>query len=158
MTSKASALSLLITLACSVSAQAQECSPAPEAVVVEMLDMVNTARAQAGLGALSVNPELARAAQLHACDMADLGYFSHTSPSGSTLRTRVRAVGYRSCLSAENISYGWRSVAQVIGDLMASKGHRDNLLRSNVAEIGIGYRAPQGGNGPWWVQVFARPC
>jgi uncharacterized protein YkwD len=90
--------------------------------------------------------------------MARRGYFSHKGSGGTTPKTRVKKVGYKTCLTAENISFGWRSVDQVMNDLMHSPKHRQNILRRNVGAIGIGFVPRTGNQGPWWVQVFAKPC
>lgn len=139
-------------------ALAVSCGGAPAEVTRAMIQMVNAERKRAGLPALGHDRKLDKAAQAHACDMARRGFFSHNGSGGTTPKTRVKKVGYKTCLTAENISFGWRSAEQVMQDLMQSKGHRDNILRRNVGEIGIGYVPRTGNQGPWWVQVFAKPC
>lgn len=152
------ALATLLVLAVGGPAHAISCGGAPADVTAQMVSKVNAARSRAGLRPLAADPKLARAAQGHACDMARRGFFSHNGSGGSTPKVRVKKAGYKTCLTAENISFGWRSVDQVMGDLMHSPKHRDNILRNGVGAIGIGYVPPQGGQGPWWVQVFAKPC
>lgn len=114
---------------------------------------INAERAAKGLPALSTDPRLTRAAQAHAQDMAARGYFSHTAPDGSTPKARAERAGYRACLIAENISQGYPTVAGAMAGWMASKGHRDNILRRGVSEIGVGV-----GAGRTYVTVFAKPC
>lgn len=133
------------------------CASAPQ-IGAQMRDMVNAERKARGLPKLSADQRLDRAAQAHACDMARKGYFSHTEPNGSTATIRVKQAGYKSCVTAENISYGWRELPQAMTDLINSPGHRANILRANVRAIGVGYVPRQGKAGPWYVQVFAKPC
>ena len=137
---------------------AQICGGAPKLVSESMFNSVNAARKTAGLPALKEDRKLARAAQEHACDMAKNGYFAHQDLKGRNVMKRVSAEGYRSCVAAENLGFGWRTVDQVMKDLMNSPHHRENILRRSVKAIGIGYVPPSNGQGPWWVQVFADPC
>lgn len=133
------------------------CATAPQ-VSAQMRDMVNSERKARGLPTLSSDQRLDQAAQAHACDMARNGYFSHTEPNGTTAKKRVKKAGYRACVTAENISYGWRELPQAMTDLINSPGHRANILRKSVKQIGVGYVPRQGNAGPWYVQVFANPC
>lgn len=146
------------TLAAATPTRAAGCAGVSEEVSQQMVQMVNAERKRAGLPPVTPDAKLARAAQAHACDMANRGFFAHKGSSGSTPKARVKKAGYRTCLTAENISFGWRSVDQVMHDLMNSPKHRENILRRNVDEIGIGYVPRTGDQGPWWVQVFANPC
>ena len=123
-----------------------------------MREMVNQQRTAKGLPKLSTDERLTQAAQAHACDMARKGYFSHRGVNGSTTMSRVKKLGYRACLSAENISYGWPDTGRAMQDLMQSSGHRANILRKQARAIGIGVVPKQGKAGPWYVQVFAAPC
>jgi len=138
-------------------AQAARCQISPQAAA-QMRDMVNQQRAAKGLPKLSTDERLTQAAQAHACDMARKGYFSHRGANGSTTMSRVKKLGYRACLSAENISYGWPDTGRAMQDLMQSSGHRANILRKQARAIGIGVVPKQGKAGPWYVQVFAAPC
>ncbi len=125
----------------------------------EMIAQVNAQRTAAGLAPLRENAQLSAAAQRHACDQAERGFFSHTGSDGSDVVARVSSAGYSTCLTAENTAWGQRDPATVMAGWMGSPGHRANILRPRVEEIGIGF-APrvEGQRGPQWVQVFARPC
>lgn len=148
---------LLAASATYAANDAGTCASAPQ-TASQMRDMVNAQRKANGLAALKSDQRLDKAAQAHACDMARKGYFSHTEPNGSTATIRVKQSGYKSCVTAENISYGWRELPQAMTDLMNSPGHRANILRTTVRAIGVGYVPKQGKAGPWYVQVFAKPC
>lgn len=60
-----------------------------------LLTLTNDARIEAELEALTADETLAQAARQHASEMADLGYFSHTSPLPEhvTLALRVAEGG-----------------------------------------------------------------
>jgi uncharacterized protein YkwD len=140
------------------AAYAAHCAAISPAITAQVLAAVNAERARAGRAPLAPDARLDAAAQDHACDMAKKGFFGHKGSSGSSVSARVRAAGLRSCTTAENIAYGWRDPGRVMTEWMQSSGHRDNILRGSVNAIGIGYVPASGGAGPWWVQVFAKPC
>ncbi len=112
-----------------------------------MLNLVNAHRAAASCPALRADDQLARAATLHAQDMVDQGYFSHTSLDGRTFGDRVTAQGYARP-GGENIAAGQQTAQAVVDAWMASEGHRANILNCDFTAMGLG-RA-----GNTWVQVF----
>jgi uncharacterized protein YkwD len=134
------------------------CPMPPAEIQNGMLAAVNAQRAADGRGRLVLEPALIRAAQLHACDMAEHGFFGHTGSSGTSPMRRVKEQGYKNCIVAENLALGQTDIAQAMRSLMASPGHRTNIDRPRVQTAGFGYLPKVNGEGPWWVQVFARPC
>lgn len=129
-------------------------APPPRAGVAhQIVALVNTERTRAGCAAVSTNAALQRAAQEHSDDMATRGYFSHTSPDGSTFADRIRAAGYRGGAIGENIAAGQRSAQEVMRGWMASPGHRANILNCAYRDIGVGY-ATGGPYGTYWTQTF----
>ena len=110
------------------------------------LCLLNQQRASFGLGRLRAHRQLTVAAQSYAGDMVRGGFFSHVSPSGSTLEQRIRQ-GTRYLAGAlryqigENIAWGQGALAKpsaIVAAWMASPGHRANILRGAFREIGIG--------------------
>ncbi|MBX3249272.1 MAG: CAP domain-containing protein [Myxococcales bacterium] len=118
--------------------------------VCEVFRIVNMERASAGLAPYTWNAELAIAAQLHAIDMDEQGYFSHDSQDGRSFAQRATAAGYDGRPAGENIARGQRSPEQVMSSWMGSDGHRRNILSSSSNEIGVGLQNFH------WVQVFGR--
>jgi hypothetical protein len=57
---------------------------------------------------------------------------------------------------AENIAAGYYDPASVMNGWMNSDGHRANILRDSVREIGIGYFEGSGSYNRYWVQDFGR--
>lgn len=110
---------------------------------------LNTLRAEQGLPGLTHNETLDRAAQAHANDMADRGYFNHQSPEGAGPGDRATAAGYPWCLIAENIAKGQTSQTEVMQAWANSPPHRTNMLRPGIREYGLA-RAP----GDIWVLVL----
>lgn len=136
-----------------------ECVAAiPSDVRTQMRADINAQRAAAGLPPLRPNAALDIAAQRHACEQAERRYFSHTGADGSSVVDRVTRAGFATCLTAENIAWGQRDAGVAMRSFMGSAGHRENILRPRVEQVGIGYAPAEFGRGPQWVQVFARPC
>jgi uncharacterized protein YkwD len=117
-----------------------------EATVSEsILCLVNEERAAAGVGPVSRNAKLEQAALAHSNDMVSNGFFAHTSPAGVGFLQRVTSTGYTSGASSwiagENLAWGSGSLstpAEIVRGWMESPAHRDNLLRGQFREIGIG--------------------
>lgn len=116
----------------------------------EVIRLVNEIRAQNGLQPLSANWELSRIARYKSQDMADLHYFSHTSPTYGTPFQMIRSFGLTYRAAGENIAYGQTTPQIVVNSWMNSSGHRANILNSAYTQIGVGY-AP---NGNYWTQMF----
>ncbi|WP_283138676.1 CAP domain-containing protein [Rhizohabitans arisaemae] len=111
----------------------------------------NNARVRAGCRPLRVNQRLAYSARLHSADMAEKGYFSHTSPEGLTPWQRMERAGYRNG-GAENIGRGYQTADEAVRSWMASAVHRKNILNCRLRAIGVGVHLGPGG--PWWTQDF----
>lgn len=129
----------------------------PERVRAEMLAEVNALRRKAGAPELRMNKDLQEAAQAHAQDMLDRGFFAHKSPSNTTVRERATKAGYKWRNIGENIAEGQRSVDEVVRTWWDSPGHRKNMLEPKFREIGIGLVTGKGRDGEYrviWVQNF----
>jgi hypothetical protein len=116
------------------------------ASVPTFVDAVNSERRARGLAALVPAGDLGAVAQRWSQQMADRGVLSHNPELGSQV-TGWRAVG-------ENVGRGG-SELQVHNALMASPGHRENILHTAYTEVGIGIVA-RGGT-VWVTQVFRQP-
>jgi len=90
---------------------------------------------------------LINAAGLYSQDMLDHDYFSHTGRNGSTPSSRAAAQGYPRGVG-ENIAWTGSTGsidANVVSralhaNLVASPGHRLNMMNANYAELGTGFR------------------
>lgn len=115
------------------------------------LARVNAFRSQHGLPALRYSNVLDEAATRQARAMAARGKLSH-SVEGA-LPARVQAYGYNYGSVAENIGWNYPSTAAVISGWENSAGHRRNLLKPEVTEIG--FAAATGRNGqPYWAMIL----
>jgi uncharacterized protein YkwD len=116
----------------------------------EVISLTNTRRAAAGCGSLASQPQLTRAAQLHADDMAANGYFSHTGQDGRAPWDRARQQGFSGRGIGENIAKGYPTARAVVDAWIASSGHRANIENCSYRYIGVGYHAGT----KTWVQLF----
>ncbi|AKJ09830.1 lipoprotein [Streptomyces incarnatus] len=129
-------------------------TPTPTATasgaVARVVQLVNAERAKAGCHPLTVNPELAKAAQAHSADMAAHQNMSHTGSDGSSPGDRITRAGYSWSAYGENVAYGYATPEQVMNGWMNSPGHRANILNCSYKEIGVGLAQP----GSYWTQDF----
>ena len=180
MPARALAASVVIAMACGRPAPSP--APAPEPVVdapreqprpttrpapparalATIVDTVflltNRERVRASLTPLRRNPELARAAQLQAEQMAAAGKLSH-EVAGSrypSLASRLRLVGYQYRAVGENVAEGYTSGAALMAGWMTSAPHRANILSARYTETGVGMARSKSGR-TYHAQVFARP-
>jgi uncharacterized protein YkwD len=123
----------------------------------ELANLINNARAEAGLSPLNVNAALTAAAQGHSIDMACHGLISHSGSDGSTPSQRVAAAGYAASRSSE-IIYGSGYPQTAFDWWMNDQVHRDEILNPYVTEMGIGYAWVQGTSAQGYYTVnFASP-
>jgi uncharacterized protein YkwD len=108
---------------------------------------INQVRRDHGLHALHIAPGLRAAAQNHSNDMVNRDYFSHTSPTGSTLYRRIVNSGfttYGSWGAGENLAWGTSTIGSprsTVRMWLASPEHRANLLSRSWGWVGVGRRS-----------------
>ena len=110
----------------------------------EVIRLTNEERAKAGLPALKVNDKLMQAAAIRAEELTEK--FSHTRPNGTDTSTVCNETGIEltaRVIFAENIvkSTVWSSDVAVnnMQAWMNSEGHRNQILRTDLSEIGVAY-------------------
>jgi uncharacterized protein YkwD len=131
-----------------------QANPVPDpAAETSMLDLVNEERARAGLRPLVMDEGLRAVARRHSEEMFRLGYFAHTSPVSGTLPDRLRRAGIAFDIAGENIAYA-PAVEVAHSGLMASPGHRANILAPHFTRVGIGVMSA-GLHGRMFTQDFA---
>jgi uncharacterized protein YkwD len=99
--------------------------------------LINTYRKQHGLKPLVLNAALTEAAKLHSRDLAKWDRISHYGSDGSNPWDRVKRVGYRAKVAAENVGTGQASIDEVLKGWEASPGHNKNLLLREAEHMGI---------------------
>lgn len=124
------------------------------------ISLINQERINRGLPALAVSSLLTQAAVRHAMDLAAKNLTGHIGSDGSTYVVRISATGYLARAMAENVAYGYATPAAVVAAWMNSGGHRDNILWTEVTQIGFAYvraNLPTSQYTHYWVNTFGRP-
>jgi uncharacterized protein YkwD len=99
--------------------------------------LTNNARAVNGLPPLAGNKLLNSIAESRAKDMLEKQYFAHVSPTGQQASDIAQSIGYHYKIIAENIGSGdFYTNQKIVDGWMQSPGHRDNILSTEVQEIG----------------------
>jgi len=126
---------------------AVDTSPPPQPQVslndyeAAVLYLINTVRAENGLGALTANQALNNIAVSRSTDLLNRNYFSHYTPEGKTIFNFLKenGVGYKN--AGENLAH---SMPASIGSpdafmnaWMNSPSHKANILRGAYSQIGI---------------------
>lgn len=134
-----------------------------------LIQAINAARAEQGLEPLSADPLLTETARAHSREMCDQGYFEHHSPTPGLVTPIDRFLRMvqdsgesqpASALVGENIFYcsatsRTYNMAYAHQSLMASPGHRANILDMRFTKVGVGlYRDRQGRF--WVTEMFLR--
>lgn len=104
----------------------------------EIVALTNTERTDNNVPQLTENPVLDEAAQARAEDMAKKGYFSHTAPDGSLPWVWFDKFGYDYHYAGENLAVRFSDSGEVVNAWMASPTHRENIVKSDYTEIGVG--------------------
>lgn len=112
-------------------------------------------RASNGLGPLSPDSELERAAAVQAQNMARARTMNHTTAGGAfaTRMTKVSTNGG----AAENIAHGAFGTGELFRRWMESPPHRRNMLNPSFTRYGLASAPdPNGGGRRYWALVLAR--
>ncbi len=122
--------------------------------------LTNENRTADNLSPLAENKLLDEAARLKAEDMAESGYFAHTSPSGLTPWYWFQKVGYQYSLAGENLAVNFSDSADVVKAWMNSPTHRANILRGGFTQMGIGVAKGiyEGRDTVFVAQLFGAPA
>ena len=102
---------------------------------------MNDARASMGLPSLIRDSRLDAVARTRAEDLARRNYFAHVGPDGASAFTELQARGIVYRLAGENLARNNfpadRTVAVAFEGLMASAGHRANILEPAFRYVGV---------------------
>lgn len=120
----------------------------------KMIALVNATRIKDGAAPLVPNNELREVARKHAQDMLTKGYFSHVSPQGKDALVRVQEASISVLAVGENLANA-PNVEIAHTGLLASPGHKRNILSRDFNEIGMGV-IDAGNHGKMIVEVFAK--
>ncbi len=106
--------------------------------VQQVISLINQARESANLSALTVNAQLASAAQAHSLDMACNNFNSHTGSDGSWIGDRLLRAGYPANAHYVEI-LGFGTPQDAMSQWRGDAAHWDAVMDSAVTEIGVGY-------------------
>jgi uncharacterized protein YkwD len=115
----------------------------------QMLELHNQSRRAYGVDPLCLSAVLTQSARARSEEMLRREYFSHYSPAGKTVIDKLRREGYYGNdfgeyhWVGENIALGGDfadqdSPQQRFRSWMESAGHRENILREEFDEVGVG--------------------
>jgi uncharacterized protein YkwD len=100
-----------------------------------LLREINRVRAQHGLGRLTVDSHLQRAARSHSKEMLGSNVFQHGAFGSRMLRFKVTGR-----LAGENLAWGtgaYGTARGIVAAWLASPEHRANLLRPSFTRVGV---------------------
>ncbi|MBI3704927.1 MAG: CAP domain-containing protein [Rhizobiales bacterium] len=118
--------------------------------------MISGYRANNGLGAVTLDPELTRLAAAQAAGMAQRDKLDHAA--GKPFVVRLRASGYDAKTAAENISAGYHTLAEAFSGWRDSPPHRANMLLKGATRMGIAaVYTPTSKYKVYWALILAEP-
>lgn len=135
---------LLIATASPAAFAASSSSSKSASASAQMVKLVNRERQRYGRSSLQVDAKLTKAAQAKANEMVAKRYLSHTSPAYGNLQSLLKKFNIRYTAAGENVAY-YGSVQRAHVGLMASSGHRNNILNARYNKVGIGVAFDQYG-------------
>ncbi|MFY4775008.1 CAP domain-containing protein [Metabacillus sp. RGM 3146] len=116
----------------------------------QVIELTNAERKKNGLQPLKADSSLGNVAQAKSDDMEKNNYFSHTSPTYGSPFEMMKKFGQNYQTAGENIAQGQQTAEEVVDAWMKSKGHRENIMKSEFTNIGIGFNK----DGNYWSQMF----
>jgi len=118
--------------------------------------MISGYRANNGLPAVTLDPELTRMAQAQAETMAQRDKLDHAV--GKPFTTRLKAAGYDAKVAAENIGAGYHTLAEAFSGWRDSPPHRANMLLKDATRLGIAaVYTPKSKYKVYWAMIIAQP-
>jgi uncharacterized protein YkwD len=111
-----------------------------------LVNLLNQSRQSFGLNSLTESQKLDQAAQLKAEDMVKNGYFSHTSPAGTTPWHWFSQAGYNYKYAGENLAIGFYDSKEVYTAWLNSPSHKENMVNPNYTEVGTAVLGGFGNN------------
>ena len=140
------------------AAPAPGAGPSASDAEADVVRRVYAIRAEHMRPPLRVDPDLTRIAREYSCALLGRGALSHTGADGMTVSDRMRASGKTFLAVGENLasSTGTREpVAAAMEGWMKSAGHRENILRPDFTDTGVG--VCRDGTTYYFTQLFLRP-
>ena len=124
-----------------------------DAATQRFLELTNETRKRRRAQGLPEDARLSQVARQHLVEMLSLGFTGHRSPTSGTVADRLDRKGIWYGTATENLGHAG-SVEELHDQLMASAGHRKNILDPTWTRIGVAVTRNWGE--VWGVQVFIR--
>ncbi|HUS14903.1 MAG TPA: CAP domain-containing protein [Chloroflexia bacterium] len=144
----------------SASTSVPAAAPQVNALEDRLLRQINAARAQAGLGAVTLDAQLIALARDRSADMANRGYFDHRTPDGKTFLDlmKSRAIPYYMAgeIIAENNYPADQTPDQAYTGFMNSGEHHTIIMMGNWTHAGVG-QAVDGKGMYFYTVLFSQP-
>jgi uncharacterized protein YkwD len=119
--------------------------------------MISGYRANNGLDAVTLDPELMKLAEAQARDMAQRDKLDHGTKKKS-FTARLKASGYDAKVAAENVGAGYHTLAEAFSGWRDSPPHRKNMLVAGGTRMGIAaVYAPNSKYKVFWAMIIAAP-
>jgi uncharacterized protein YkwD len=116
--------------------------------------MISLYRQNNGLGAVVVDPDLMKVAEMQSQAMASSNKLDHDVKA--PLAKRLNAAGYPATLAVENVSAGYHTLAEAFSGWRDSPPHRENMLKNGVTKLGIAASyAPNTKYKVFWTLILA---
>lgn len=109
----------------------------PHLMEAQLIKLLNSTRAKAGLQPLEPSRPLQRVARDHSSDMLTSGFFGHISPERGSLTKRLLATGLQYHHASENLALS-TGPGKAHDSLMNSPSHRRTLLDPWMTHVGMG--------------------
>ena len=130
--------------------------PGAELDAAAAASMISGYRANNGLPAVALDPELMRLAQVQAEVMAKRDKLDHGA--GKPFVQRLKTSGYDARTAAENISAGYHTLAEAFSGWRDSNPHRANMLLAGATRMGIAaVYTPASKYKVYWSLILAAP-
>ncbi|MCP4383503.1 MAG: CAP domain-containing protein [Hyphomicrobiales bacterium] len=120
--------------------------------------IISDYRRSRGLSSVTVSSKLNAIAASHSRAMARANKMSHRVRGEASFPKRLAAGGYDAAIAGENVAAGHRNFNEAFAGWKASRGHRANMLKPGVTEMGIAVSYTQEGKfGNFWTLILAKP-
>ena len=118
--------------------------------------MISGYRANNGLGAVTIDPELMKLAEEHTRNMAARDKLDYDV--GKAFSQRVRRGRFEAKIAVENVSAGYHTLAEAFSGWRDSPPHRANMLNKGVTRMGIAaIYTPKSKYKVFWTLILAAP-
>ena len=113
-----------------------------EAMVEQVVAVINAVRAKHNLPEVEPKRETSRVAQIKAEDMLANSYYKHLSPTYGMPDAMLRKYNIRFTVSAENIAWAGvfcSTAEEVVEGWLDITADKENLLNPDFTKIGVGF-------------------